>query len=146
MSEKVIITFKNDTLVGKINDSSKKQALIEACDKLFSQTNSNVIVRLPLPDDNKLTASTQISAPQVEKKNIEELSKPIIKKEKIEERPVKPKLVKEVAENSQTEDEDNDSSEEDTEKLVNKKQEVDKTMLSDQVKMVVDLFDGKEII
>ena len=144
--EKVIITFKNDTLVGKINDSSKKQALIEACDKLFSQTNSNVIVRMPLPDDNKLASSTQISAPQVEKKNIEELSKPIIKKEKIEERPVKPKLVKEVAENSQTEDEDNDSSEEDTEKLVNKKQEVDKTMLSDQVKMVVDLFDGKEII
>ena len=101
---------------------------------------------MPLPDDNKLASSTQISAPQVEKKNIEELSKPIIKKEKIEERPVKPKLVKEVAENSQTEDEDNDSSEEDTEKLVNKKQEVDKTMLSDQVKMVVDLFDGKEII
>ena len=143
--EKVIITFKNDTLVGKINDSSKKQALIEACDKLFSQTNSNVIVRMPLPDDNKLASSTQASIPQVEKKNIEE-PKPVIKKEKIEEQPVKSELIQKLAEKPQTEDEDEDSSEEDTEKPVNKKQDVDKTMLSDQVKMVVDLFDGKEII
>ena len=143
--EKVIITFKNDTLVGKINDSSKKQALIEACDKLFSQTNSNVIVRMPLPDDNKLASSTQALIPQVEKKNIEE-PKPVIKKEKIEEQPVKSELIQKLAEKPQTEDEDEDSSEEDTEKPVNKKQDVDKTMLSDQVKMVVDLFDGKEII
>ena len=143
--EKVIITFKNDTLVGKINDSSKKQALIEACDKLFSQTNSNVIVRMPLPDDNKLASSAQTSVPQVEKKNIEE-PKPVIKKEKIEEQPVKSEPAQKVAEKPQSEDEDEDSSEEDTEKPVNKKQDVDKTMLSDQVKMVVDLFDGKEII
>ncbi len=143
--EKIIITFKNDTLVGKINDSSKKQALIEACDKLFSQTNSNVIVRMPLPDDNKLASSAQSSTPNIEKKNIEE-PKQVIKKEKIEEQQVKSEPVQKVAEKPQSEDEDEDSSEEDTEKPVNKKQDVDKTMLSDQVKMVVDLFDGKEII
>lgn len=143
--EKVIITFKSDALVSKFNDTSKKQALVEACNTLFSQSNSNAIVRLPLPDDDKLSSSSQNV--QVEKKNPEP--------EPIEKKPEEKEITKIQEEDLVTQKKEpeelekiKDNSEETSNKKELKKEEntVDKTLLSDQIKMVVNLFDGKEII
>lgn len=145
--EKIIITFKSDALVSKFNDASKKQSLVSACDVLFSQTNSNVIVRMPLPDDGKLSATSQ--PVQVEKKNPE--PKPVEKIEQKEE--IKPQPKQEVEKTPQIEEtpvssEENDdvNNEEISNEEKSDKNAPDKTLLSDQVKMVVQLFDGKEIL
>lgn len=146
--EKVIITFKSDALVSKFNDSNKKQSLIEACNTLFSQSNSNAIVRLPLPDDDKLSSSSQTI--QVEKKNLEPESKPIEKiiEKKEDTNTPKKDVVVTQKKDSETIEKIEDNSIETSNKKETKKEEnsVDKTLLSDQVKMVVNLFDGKEII
>lgn len=143
--EKVIITFKSDALVSKFNDPSKKQALVEACNTLFSQSNSNAIVRLPLPDDDKLSSSSQNI--QVEKKNPE--PEPIEEKSEKKENT---NVQEEALAPQKKEPEELEKSEDNSEKISDKKEpkkeenSVDKTLLSDQIKMVVNLFDGKEII
>lgn len=49
--DEVIITFKNDKLVSQINDTNKKQMLVEAANTMFNQSDSKVIVRLPQAND-----------------------------------------------------------------------------------------------
>ena len=144
--EKIIITFKSDALVSKFNDVSKKQSLVDACDTLFSQSGSNVIVRMPLPDDGKLSASAQPD--QVEKKNPEPKA---VAKEIEQKKEIKPQSKKEdetapIKEKPNTEEKKENSDNTNKEEENDGKNSVDKTLLSDQVKMVVQLFDGKEIL
>lgn len=65
--DEVIITFKNDKLVSQINDTNKKQMLVEAANTMFNQSDSKVIVRLPQANDavvekKKLTVEEPASA------------------------------------------------------------------------------------
>ena len=53
-ADEVIITFKNEKLVSQINDTNKKQMLIDAANTMFNQSNSKVSVRLPQSGDNSL--------------------------------------------------------------------------------------------
>ena len=67
--DEVIITFKNDKLVSQINDTNKKQMLVEAANTMFNQSDSKVIVRLPQAHDavvekKKLTVEEPAPQPQ----------------------------------------------------------------------------------
>ena len=65
--DEVIITFKNDKLVSQINDTNKKQMLVEAANTMFNQSDSKVIVRLPQANDavvEKKKLTVQEPAPQ----------------------------------------------------------------------------------
>ena len=113
--EETIITFKNDKLVAQINDTNKKQMLIDAANAMFSQTDSKVIVRLPQGGDDALIAS----APAVEKKKVVVETPVEVKPEPVISEPVQQEEVKQ-------------------DKAVEREE-------SDQEKMVLELFDGKYI-
>ena len=131
--EETIISIKNEQLLGKFSSGNKKEVLISAVDTLFSQSGSNVVVRLPEPSDEQVRASqTKPSQP----KKVAPSSTP---------RPIKPVTVDEIEE----------------EELMAAKSSVDEPVTqtstpaptkahhiaghSDQVNMVMDLFDGKII-
>lgn len=131
--EETIISIKNEQLLGKFSSGNKKEVLISAVDTLFSQSGSNVVVRLPEPSDEQVKASqTKPSQP----KKVASSSTP---------RPIKPVTVDEIEE----------------EELMAAKSSVDEPVTqtstpaptkahhiaghSDQVNMVMDLFDGKII-
>ncbi|MBR2525260.1 DNA polymerase III subunit gamma/tau [bacterium] len=115
--ENVVITIRTEGFVKKLNDDSNKQLLKEAVDNLFNQTNSQVVIRLPQPSDNEIlldkNSNTMPEAEQTEETK------------KIEQ-PVENK----IEENTQKEPSPT-------------KPTLNESALSDQVKMVKNLFDGK---
>ncbi len=50
-SDETILTMKNEIFLNQVQSGSKKQAIVDAVNALFSQENSNVIIRLPHADD-----------------------------------------------------------------------------------------------
>ena len=98
--------------------------IVDAVNKLFNQQNSTVIIRLPLPDDISVKADKVISSQKIQSPD--------------------------VANQTRTQEED-----EFAEEIINTQSDktiptatVKKATLdgySDQVNMVVDLFDGKVI-
>lgn len=114
----VVITFKNERFVSQINDTNKKQMIVDAANTMFNQSSTTVVIRTPQADDaevvKKKSEPVEIKAP-----------KPEIIEEKPTEKPVTPT---------------------DTENSSEEKEPVEKQRLeSDQEKMVLDLFDGKYI-
>ncbi|MBR1908460.1 DNA polymerase III subunit gamma/tau [bacterium] len=165
--EQVIITFAKESFVENANGVSKKQAIKDACDIMFGQKNTNVTIRLPHPDDNKLIDS----ASEIEKKNIEytpqqknldSTKRPDVNtnttsdvetsNEQSKENPYK----QNPDENTTARNRNKDANKEeisDKPKELNEQNQtetpsapVDKSLISDQVKMIMTLFDGKEII
>ena len=136
--DEVVITFKNDKLVSQINDTNKKQMLIDAANTMFNQQNSKVIVRLPQSGDAALAsvpAAAVSSAPLEEKKNI--ISEPVKSSEL-------PKLQPEEA--VQAQEEILEAAEIDnSEQPEAPKAKKPERMETDQEKMVLELFDGKYI-
>lgn len=139
--DEVIITFKNDKLVSQINDTNKKQMLIDAANTMFNQQNSKVTVRLPQAGDDVLSKSSVVVksntlSGQEEKKNI--MSEPSklqkVVQEKKDEKVFTTEKVNSVSE--QKEDLTFDDS--------NKSSKVERNE-TDQEKMVLELFDGKYI-
>ena len=118
----VIITFKNDRLVAQINDTNKKQLIIDAANIMFNQSSTTVTIRTAQSGDKPVQPTaeikTSINIPQAP-----------IEEQKIEE-PVKVKETKPVG----TELSKESISEEQKERLE-----------TDQEKMVLELFDGKYI-
>ncbi len=138
--EKVIITFEKEGFVQLANNQNKKQSIIEACDIMFGQKNSNVIIRLPLPDDNNLIGSATSATEkknndnQQEKEHLDSIQNVIISAT------AKNKDLKNPEKESSYKEDDN------LNKTETKDLSIDKTLVSDQVKMIMTLFDGKEII
>ncbi len=120
--EEVIITFKNDKLVAQINDTNKKQMLVDAANTMFNQSESKVVVRLPQGGDEALISS----APAVEKK-------------KLTIEPPKPQQIVEEVKPTAKPKELNEQ------KVSAEKVEAEKREETDQEKMVLELFDGKFI-
>ena len=118
-AEETIIAMKSEIFLSQIQSGSKKQSVIEALDSLFEQSNSNVIVRLSQPDDENVNIKPTIKPVK------KEIQKPIEQEstEEIDE------LKEEVTEN----------------KSVKSAEEIASSMHSDNVNMVIDLFDGKVI-
>ncbi|MGN0017708.1 MAG: DNA polymerase III subunit gamma/tau [Candidatus Gastranaerophilaceae bacterium] len=144
--ESVVITMKNESFIRQLNDSGKKQTLIEAVDKLFGQTNSNVTVRLPQASD----AQVKVHSATIEEKPANLVQKEVtVQKqelqENLQEKVSKPESEKSDSESKNVDEEDSSMVELKPDNLENtaitgKKEE---QTLSDQVKMVKDLFDGK---
>ncbi len=127
--EEVIITFKQEIFVKQTNEDAKKQLLKNAADKLFNQTTSKIIIRLPQAGDEQipkpeaaqpaaapLQAAPKKSAAPVENTNSENTFL----------EPVPPKSTAEDL----------------TEEVLPKAAETN-TYTSEQTRMIVDLFDGK---
>ena len=133
-AEGVIITFKNEKLVSQINDTNKKQMIIDAANTMFNQTGTNVLVRMPQGADKEITAQSE------SKKKPEPVEPPKTepKPTKIEEQPAEELPIQE---NKQPQD-SFQPEESVTQQEASKKQERIET---DQEKMVLDLFDGKYI-
>lgn len=114
--EETIITMKNEIFLNQVQSGAKKQSIIDAVDGLFAQSNSNVIIRLPQAGDDVVRPVT------VE--------------------PVKPKvepIVEEVPEPEEIQQLKEEV------KVEQKQNRIASSMHSDNVNMVMDLFDGKVI-
>ena len=74
-ADEVIITFKNEKLVSQINDTNKKQMLIDAANTMFNQSNSKVSVRLPQSGDNSLQNTKPVIEEEKKKVAIEKVEK-----------------------------------------------------------------------
>lgn len=119
--EETVVTMKNEIFLGQIQNGSKKQALIEAVNTLFSQSNSNVVVRLPLPDDVQVKAAPRQLTPSPKPHIPKPTPQPEVSEDELI--AVKSAEVKKAQE----------------------EHKVQKNGHSDMVNMVVDLFDGKII-
>ena len=133
-ADEVIITFKNEKLVSQINDTNKKQMLIDAANTMFNQSNSKVSVRLPQSGDNSL----QNTKPVIE----EEKKKVAI--EKVEQIPTE-SVSDETQVNPNEKVVNNEISTEITSPDIKKEEKKSERIESDQEKMVLELFDGKYI-
>ena len=122
--EETVLTMKNEIFLNQIQNGSKKQALVEAIDTLFGQTNSNVTIRLPLPEDE------QVKVPP----------RPVSKPKPAVPSPLEPPVQEEPSA-EEIEEAKEDASDDST--------SVKKTNFteshSDMVNMVMELFDGKII-
>ena len=142
----VIITFKNEKLVAQINDTNKKQMLVEAAGLMFN-ADVSVMVRLPQGGDSEITAESV-------KKNFK-IATPAVALEPKSQQSIQPKPQPQIEKQVQSpkifEEERavNTASKQTAEKLSvddAPKTESDKKRLeSDQEKMVMELFDGKYI-
>ena len=141
-SDEVIITFKNEKLVSQINDTNKKQMLVEAANTMFNQQDSKIVVRLPQSGDANLAASIPASVSE-EKKKIAPQIKKEGKSESLPSIPQQPEIAnEEPPETIPDNGVENSAEAAETKTLPPKKPEREET---DQEKMVLELFDGKYI-
>ena len=116
-AEKVVISINSENLLKQFVEGNKRNILIKAVDALFGQENSNVLVRLPRPEDAQLQdAKVEPPKPAIVPVQPEPQPEPTIE-EVVDVEKSEPKLVK---------------------PSIN-------SMHSDMVNMAVDLFDGKII-
>ena len=120
--EETVLTMKNEIFLTQIQHGAKKDAVVAAVDTIFGQSNSNVIIRLPLPDDVQVSPR-QVTAPPLQAKTTVKHSAPVeeVSKEELQE-------VQEDVKTSEPKVHPNRSSGN-----------------SDMVNMVVELFEGKII-
>ena len=127
--------MKNEIFLNQVQSGNKKHAIVEALDSLFGQTNSNVTVRLPHPGDVQVKPSTTTSQPVRQSQPKPQLKdSPIMKStEKVAE--VSPEEVEELqSEANATQNVKSDAA-----------SKIEASMHSDNVNMVMELFDGKVI-
>lgn len=131
--DETVLSMKNEIFLNQVQSGSKKQAIIEALDSLFSQSNSNVVVRLPHPDDTQVKPST-VSAQPVRQSQ----PKPQIKQSPVM-KPVEKVPEVEAEEVEELREEAVKSAKADT------ASKIEASLHSDNVNMVMELFDGKVI-
>lgn len=140
--EEVVITVKNEIYLNQFVSGSKRTVLQKAVDELFSQTDTTITVRLPMPEDE--TIQRQASEKKSEAAPVKPSPAPRPKPELKEEIP----SLKEVEEDISAPEEISEESGEDAEpsgEISPSKARRFEDMHSDTVNMVMDLFDGKLI-
>ena len=149
--ESVVITMKAESFIKQLNESSKRQTLVDAVDTLFGQKNSNVIIRLPQASDAEVNFNA--SSVKLQEKKSETPVKPQPKPENVatpqptqQAQPVQEKQEEKMVEVTKDVFKPTDNPEmvevvEVTEVKPASKMDV----LSDQARMVKDLFDGKVV-
>ena len=115
--EETVIAMKNEIFLNRVQSGAKYTSIVEAVDSLFSQSDSNVKVRMSSPDDVKIEQTAVKIQPKPQPKPKEEEPQPDM--EEVEELKTK---VQEKSENAPILKDHSDS-----------------------VNMVVNLFDGKVI-
>lgn len=131
--DETILSMKNEIFLNQVQSGTKKHAIVEALDSLFGQTGSNVVVRLPHPDDTQVKPSA-ISAQPVRQSqpkpqlNPSPVMKPVEKAYEIGSEEVE-ELREEVAKPVK----------------IDSASKIEASLHSDNVNMVMELFDGKVI-
>lgn len=131
--EETILSLKNEIFLNQVQSGSKKQAIVEALDSLFGQSNSNVVVRLPHPDDAQVKPSVAATSPVRQ-------SQP---KPQLKQSPV----MKPIEKTSEVEADEVEELKEEAAKPVKTDvaSKIEASLHSDNVNMVMELFDGKVI-
>lgn len=124
--EGVVITFKNERLVSQVNDTNKKQLIIDAVHTMFSNTSTPVTIRLAQSGDAKVEVKPA-PAPQVAPA-IQSAPKP---------QPI-------AAPEPKTETSPVEQTQKQEASAAVKEKKADR-IETDQEKMVMDLFDGKYV-
>lgn len=130
--EKVVIVCEKEFSLKALSSDMKKKTISEACEKLFNKKGINLIIRLAKSDDK---------IPEVEKKN--DIIEPTKKELPKAEPKIEPKREETPALIEDSEEELNEEEEFIEHELSKKKEAV--FVPSDQVSMVIKLFDGKYI-
>ena len=131
--DETILSLKNEIFLNQVQSGSKKQAIVEALDSLFGQSNSNVVVRLPHPDDAQVKPSVAVTSPVRQ-------SQP---KPQLKQSPV----MKPIEKTSEVEADEVEELKEEAAKPVktDAASKIEASLHSDNVNMVMELFDGKVI-
>lgn len=77
-AEGVVITFKNERLVAQVNDTNKKQLVVDAANTMFNKTGISVTIRMAQSGDAKVDIKPE--QPKVEPKPAEQPSQPTSEK------------------------------------------------------------------
>lgn len=128
--EETILTMKNEIFLNQVQSGSKKQAIVDAVNALFGQSDSNVTVRLPHADDVQIkpTAAAPVEVP---KQTAQPKPSPVMKPVKMEPE-VSDEEVQEIKEEIKPVKSDSAA-------------KIEASLHSDNVNMVMELFDGKVI-
>lgn len=121
--EETVISMKSEIFMKQVQSGTKNQAIIAAVDALFNQTGSNVIIRLPQAGD-EVVEQPKVDVKQQPKPRPKPIEAPELDQEEVEE------LKSEVKQ---------------PETVVKDAEKLAASMHSDNVNMVIDLFDGKVI-
>ena len=115
----VILTIKNELLLNQFVSGNKKKILTDAVDALFGQTDSNIVVRLPQAGDEIVKPAPVHKAP--------------------------PRQLSPQPQEQPNEEEIQEAKQEIKKEVKQPPRPVNIANNSDQVNMIVDLFDGKII-
>lgn len=142
--ESVILTMKNEVLLKQFVEGNKRQMLQSAVDNMFSQKDSKIVVRLPMAGDEKIVQENVYVSETPVKDNVSE--KKTVKTPEKSDFSLEPETAPEpepdddeVAELKQEAEKDED---------VVKNSSLNRAlsnMHSDNVNMVLDIFEGKVI-
>ena len=128
--EETILTMKNEIFLNQVQSGSKKQAIVDAVNALFGQLDSNVTVRLPHADDVQIKPAA--AAPvEVPKQTAQPKPSPVMKPVQMEPE-VSDEEVQEIKEEIKPVKSDSAA-------------KIEASLHSDNVNMVMELFDGKVI-
>lgn len=127
--EETILTMKNEIFLNQVQSGSKKQSIVDAVNALFSQENSNVIIRLPHADDVQVKPAESQAAFHTERPKPKE--SPVMKNVKTE-LEVSQQEVEELKEDAQNSESVSAS-------------KIAESLHSDNVNMVMEIFEGKVI-
>lgn len=144
--ENVVIAIKQEIFVKQWSEEAKKKTIVDAVDKLFSQKGSNVVIRQPLPSDAQVNIA---STPKQSVAKPASKSEPVAQDSSNEEPLPQKKPEQEVSMTTKV-DVEKPTSDPDMVELVEVEVPDEKTeskieseTVSDQVRMVKDLFEGK---
>lgn len=142
----VVIAIKQEIFVKQWSEEAKKKTIVDAVDKLFGQKGSNVVIRQPLPSDAQVNIA---SAPKQSVAKPASKSEPVAQDSSNEEPLPQKKPEQEVSMTTKV-DVEKPTSDPDMVELVEVEVPDEKTeskieseTVSDQVRMVKDLFEGK---
>ena len=127
--DETILTMKNEIFLNQVQSGSKKQAIVDAVNALFAQENSNVIIRLPHADDVLIKSA---SAPETHTEQPKPKPSPVMKSVEMEPE-VEPQEVEELKGEIQKPVKQESAS------------KITESLHSDNVNMVLDVFEGKVI-
>lgn len=133
-ADKIIITFKTENFVKQAKDTGKIAPLEKAAQKMFGVL-PRIIVRTPLPEDADAQKKNDEIKPPAPK--VQQISTPLV-----EEVPILPKRGSQVAVDEKPV---SDVEKEIAEELEEIETEIKPVNLSEQAKLVLDLFNGKVI-
>lgn len=136
-ADEVIIAVKADSWLAKFRDESERMSLIEASAKIVTGGNPKIILRAPQADDDKLREEFSAPVPSVNPK------KPLIPEQNQPDEDINDAL-EQMTETDDAEISD-ETSEKKTPQVNNSTNRDDVAFHSDNVNMVIDLFDGKII-